>query len=167
MSTAGKVAALSAFIGLFGAIMFVCPEEIVKNVMIIIAVVAALTMIIGNITAIKQSNVKRMLAYSSVGHAGYMMMGIVVNSKVGVDAILYYSLAYILTQVGAFTIIGIVETKEEKQLEVTDYAGISKKYPFLAATFAMFLFSLAGIPPFAGFFGKYFLFKAAIDGGFM
>ena len=167
MSTAGKVAALSGFVGLFGVIMYLCDANIISDITVIIAIVAALTMFVGNITAIKQTNIKRMLSYSSVGHAGYMLMGIVANNEAGVDAILYYSFAYILTQIGAFAVIGIIETKEEKQLLNIDYAGLSKNYPFLSATLAIFLFSLAGIPPFAGFIGKYFLFKAAIDAGFL
>jgi NADH-quinone oxidoreductase subunit N len=165
MSTAGKVAALSGFIGIFIAIM---PIDTIytAEVILIVAVASALTMLIGNITALKQTNIKRMLAYSSVGHAGYMLMGIVSNSAEGTAAILYYSLAYILTQIGAFTIIGIIETKEETGLTLSEYAGLSKRYPFLSATLSMFLFSLAGIPPFAGFFGKYYLFVSAINSGF-
>jgi NADH-quinone oxidoreductase subunit N len=163
MSTAGKVAALS---GLIGIVPFTMPTYTNNEMLTIIAVISALTMFVGNITAIKQTNIKRMLAYSSVGHAGYMLMGIVSNNIDGTNAILYYSLAYILTQIGAFAVIGIIETKEETQLTLSEYAGLSNKYPFLSATLTIFLFSLAGIPPFAGFFGKYFLFKAAITAGF-
>ncbi|MCL2039633.1 MAG: NADH-quinone oxidoreductase subunit N [Bacteroidetes bacterium] len=164
MSSAGKVAALSGFIGIF---LLAIPKESIytAEIILIIAVVSALTMLVGNITALKQTNIKRMLAYSSVGHAGYMLMGIVANSGEGTSAILYYSLAYILTQIGAFTIIAIIETKEETGLTLSEYAGLSKRYPFLSATLAIFLFSLAGIPPFAGFFGKYYLFVAAINSG--
>ena len=93
-------------------------------------------------------------------------MGIVSFYSGGTTAILYYSLAYILTQIGAFTVIGIIETKEETGLTLSEYAGLSKHYPFLSATLAIFLFSLAGIPPFAGFFGKYYLFVAAINSGY-
>jgi NADH-quinone oxidoreductase subunit N len=152
MSSAGKIAALSGFIGIF---LLAIPEESLYTAEIksIIAVVSALTMLVGNITALKQTNVKRMLAYSSVGHAGYMLMGIVSNSASGTSAVLYYSLAYILTQIGAFTIIAIIETKEETGLTLSEYAGLSKRYPLLSTTLAIFLFSLAGIPPFAGFFG--------------
>ena len=171
MSTAGKVAALAGFIGVAYAVM---PSDTVEmsilnlnnNIKIIIAVVAALTMLIGNITALQQKNIKRMLAYSSVGHAGYMLMGIVADSYDGISAMVYYSLAYTFTQIGAFTVIAILERKDESNLNISDYAGLAKSQPFLAVMMAMFMFSLAGIPPFAGFFGKYFIFKAAIDAGF-
>ncbi len=184
MSSAGKIAALSGFVGIFRLAISKCAVSEIANitsevkamsfdanlltteVILVIAIVAALTMLVGNITALRQTNIKRMLAYSSVGHAGYMLMGIVSNSQAGTNAILYYSLAYILTQIGAFAVISIIETKEETGLTLSEYAGLSKKYPFLAATLSMFLFSLAGIPPFAGFFGKYYLFVSAINSGF-
>ena len=171
MSTAGKVAAVAGFIGIAYSVM---PTDTLQdsilnlnyNIKLLVGIVAALTMLIGNITALSQKNIKRMLAYSSVGHAGYMLMGVVANSYDGISSIVYYSLAYTFTQIGAFTVIAILEKKDETNLEVTDYAGLAKSHPYLAAMMAMFMFSLAGIPPFAGFFGKYFLFKAAIDAGF-
>ena len=173
MSTVGKVAALSGFIGILSAIM---PNNLLENfnsnlllnqnIQLIIACIAALTMLVGNITAISQKNIKRMLAYSSVGHAGYMLMGIIANNSEGTTGIIFYSLAYTFTQIGAFAVISAIEKKDEINLEIADYAGLAKSQPFLAAAMAMFMFSLAGIPPFAGFFGKYFLFKAAIEAGF-
>ena len=171
MSTAGKVAALAGFIGFAYTVMpsDTLQESILNlnyNIKLMIGIVAALTMIVGNITALRQRNIKRMLAYSSVGHAGYMLMGIVADSYDGVSGIIYYSLAYTFTQIGAFTVIAIIERKDETNLNLSDYAGLAKSHPFLAIMMAMFMFSLAGIPPFAGFFGKYFLFKAAIDAGF-
>jgi NADH-quinone oxidoreductase subunit N len=199
MSTAGKIAALSGFIGIASAIMspnitsipftdsiygiinaipYVNTMDIeiptislgltpvTQQMQLLIAIIAALTMLIGNITAVRQTNIKRMLAYSSVGHAGYMLMGIVANSVDGISGILYYSIAYTLTQIGAFAVISILERKDESCLNITDYAGLSKAYPALSAMMAIFMFSLAGIPPFAGFFGKYFIFKAAIESGF-
>jgi NADH-quinone oxidoreductase subunit N len=171
MSTAGKIAALAGFIGIAFSVM---PSNTLQdyildfnyNVKLLIGIIAALTMLVGNITALSQKNIKRMLAYSSVGHAGYMLMGIVANSYDGIAGIIYYSFAYTFTQIGAFTVISILERKDETNLELSDYAGLSKSHPYLAAMMAMFMFSLAGIPPFAGFFGKYFLFKATIDAGF-
>jgi NADH-quinone oxidoreductase subunit N len=171
MSTAGKVAALAGFIGIAYTVM---PSDTLQdsilnlnyNIKLIIGIAAALTMFVGNITALRQKNIKRMLAYSSVGHAGYMLMGIVSDSYDGVSGIVYYSLAYTFTQIGAFTVIAILERKDETNLNLSDYAGLAKSHPFLAAMMAMFMFSLAGIPPFAGFFGKYFIFKAAIEAGF-
>ena len=124
-------------------------------------------MIIGNVTAIKQDNIKRMLAYSSVGHAGYMMIAIVLNTAEATSSLIFYSIVYVFTQIGAFAVIGILETKNEAQMTKNDYSGISKKHPFLAITLAMFMFSLAGIPPFAGFFAKYFIFVEAINQGYV
>lgn len=172
LSTVGKAAAGAAFIGLVRAILPTASNitgfviETNGSIQLIVAILAALTMIIGNITALAQKNIKRMLAYSSIGHAGYMLMGIVSNNVDGYSGILYYSLAYTLTQIGAFAVISIIEDKDEANLMLDDYAGLSKTNPFIAFTMAMFMFSLAGIPPFAGFFGKYFLFKAAIESGF-
>jgi NADH-quinone oxidoreductase subunit N len=171
MSTAGKVAALSGLIGIVLAIM---PTDTLQpsilylnaNIQLIVAIAAAATMLIGNITALSQKNIKRMLAYSSVGHAGYMLMGIISNTNEGISSIVFYSLAYIFTQIGAFIVVSILERKDESYQLLSDYAGLSKRYPFISACMAIFMFSLAGMPPFAGFFGKYFLFKAAIDAGF-
>jgi NADH-quinone oxidoreductase subunit N len=171
MSTAGKIAALSGFIGIVLAIM---PTDTLQpsilslnaSIQLIIAIAAAATMLIGNITALSQKNIKRMLAYSSVGHAGYMLMGIIANTNEGITSIVFYSLAYTFTQIGAFIVVSILERKDEAYQLLSDYAGLSKRYPFISACMAIFMFSLAGMPPFAGFFGKYFLFKAAIDAGF-
>jgi len=107
-----------------------------------------------------------MLSYSSVGHAGYLLMGIVSNNPEGFSGMLYYSIAYMLTQIGAFAVLSVLEGAKEENLMLDDFSGLSKKQPVLALVMAMFMFSLAGIPPFAGFFGKYYLFKAAIGAGF-
>ena len=167
MSTAGKAAALSAFIPIFSALMpLVNGAVAAPNMQLMIAVISAATMLIGNITAIAQSNVKRMLAYSSVAHAGYLLMGIVAGTSQGHHAIVFYATAYTFMQLGAFVVVGILERKDEASLLLDDYAGLAKRSPMLAAVMAIFMFSLAGIPPFAGFFGKYMLFVAAIDSGF-
>ncbi len=172
MSTAGKAAAVIAFIIVAKAV--INPASAVpsiaassKTILNIIAVISAATMLIGNITALVQKNVKRMLSYSSVAHAGYMLMGIVANNSSGMSGILFYATAYMFMQTGAFVVISILERDDEKFLELEHYSGLRKSHPALAAAMAMFMFSLAGIPPFAGFFGKYFLFKAAIDAGFL
>ena len=171
LSTAGKAAAIVAFIGLF---LTVAPYD-TTNILVsdlnigmqfLIAVIAAATMIIGNVTALAQKNIKRMLSYSSVGHAGYLLMGIVSNNPEGFSGMLYYSIAYMLTQIGAFAVLSVLEGAKEENLMLDDFSGLSKKQPVLALVMAMFMFSLAGIPPFAGFFGKYYLFKAAIGAGF-
>ena len=163
MSTAGKAAAFAAFIPIVTVLM---PSAPVKLQMIF-AVMSAATMLIGNISALAQSNIKRMLAFSSVAHAGYIMMGLVSGSQYGYGGILFYLTAYMFMQIGSFIIVAILERNGEKYLELSDYAGLSKRHPVLAAFMTIFMFSLAGIPPFAGFFGKYFLFTAAIDAGFL
>lgn len=167
MSTAGKAAAMAAFIIIGRTFMpsAVTNELIIHNTKLfqtIIAVIAALTMIIGNLTAISQKSVKRMLAYSSVAHAGYMLIGIASNNTTGWQGIMFYSTAYLFMQIGAFIVISVLEKENGQHLEIDDYAGLSKTHPMLALFMSMFMLSLAGIPPFAGFFGKYYLFVSAI-----
>lgn len=166
MSTAGKAAAFSAFIAVFAAIMPMIEGADPYPMQMALAVIAAITMLVGNITAVAQSNIKRMLAYSSVAHAGYLLMGIVANNVAGHSAIVFYATVYTFMQLGSFVIVGILERKDEASLQLEDYAGLSKRHPALAGVLALFMFSLAGIPPFAGFWGKYYLFYAAIEGGF-
>lgn len=171
MSTAGKAAAAIAFVIITRALI---PTEILtdelKSIVTkskdIVAVISALTMLVGNITAVVQKNVKRMLAYSSVAHAGYLLMGIVGGNITGWTGILFYSTAYMFMQIGAFIVLSVLEKDTTKNLEIEDYNGLSKKQPFLAAIMGIFMFSLAGIPPFAGFFGKYLLFYSAIQSGY-
>lgn len=167
MSTAGKAAAFSAFIPAFSMLMPLGSSAVyVQNMQLALAVIAAITMLVGNISAVAQSNVKRMLAFSSVAHAGYLLMGIVTGTTAGHQAIVFYLTAYTFMQLGAFVIVSILESENDGHLEFSDYAGLSKTHPVLAFLMAMFMFSLAGIPPFAGFFGKYMLFIAAVESGF-
>jgi NADH-quinone oxidoreductase subunit N len=172
MSTAGKAAALCAFI-LVGRCIISSPVTNIDNITTsitareIIAYLSAATMLIGNLSALAQKNVKRMLAYSSVAHAGYLLMGIVANSQDGYSAVLLYSFAYVFMQVGAFAIVSALETKDEGNLMISDYKSLRVTHPALAAIMSCFMLSLAGIPPFGGFFGKYFLFVAAIKAGYL
>lgn len=168
MSTAGKAAAFSAFMAVFAALMPTINGTVVSgNLQMTLAVLAAITMLIGNITAVAQSNVKRMLAFSSVAHAGYLLMGIVSGEVYGGhSAIIFYLTAYTFMQIGAFIIVGLFERDDEASLSLDDYAGLSKRHPALAFVLAIFMFSLAGIPPFAGFYGKYMLFYSAVESGF-
>lgn len=171
MSTAGKAAAFSAFVPI---IMHVMPTQgaspasvaYAPQMQLMLAVIAAVTMLIGNISAIAQSNVKRMLAYSSVAHAGYLMMGLVSGTGDGAAAITFYVTSYVFMQLGAFVIVGILERANGGHLELDDYRGLGKRHPMLAGLMAIFMFSLAGIPPFAGFFGKYLLFLSVIEAGY-
>jgi len=126
-------------------------------------IAAVLTMLYGNIAALTQQNIKRMLAYSSIAHAGYLLVGIVAGNPAGFSSVLFYLFAYAVMNLGAFAVLQILAGKGEVALRITDYAGFGRRYPFLAATLAVFLFSLAGIPFTVGFAGKFFLFAAAFE----
>jgi NADH-quinone oxidoreductase subunit N len=165
MGTAGKAAAFSAFLPLVNAIVPDGSAE-ANKIYLLLAFISAASMLYGNITAAAQTNVKRMLAYSSVAQAGYMLMGIIAGSKTGAGGLMSYIAAYTLTQIGALVVASILEERYGENLEFSDYAGLSRTHPALAALMALFMFSLTGIPPLAMFFGKYYLFTAAIDAGF-
>lgn len=172
MSTAGKASAVFALFLIAKAILLPMQgmtllSHSASNILSILAVISALTMLVGNFIALVQKNVKRMLAYSSVAHAGYLLMGIVANNVEGWNAIAFYALAYLFMQFGAFSLLSLSEKSENDFNTIEDYYGFSKKHPLLAGTMAVFMLSLAGIPPFAGFFGKYFLFVSAIKAGFL
>jgi NADH-quinone oxidoreductase subunit N len=130
-------------------------------------VLAASTMTVGNVVALAQSNLKRMLAYSSVAHVGYMLVGLVAGGPSGTGAVLFYLLAYSFTTVGTFGVITLCRRAGEEAVEVRDYAGLARRHPLLAFVLAMFLLSLVGIPPLAGFVGKFYLFGAAVQAGFV
>jgi NADH-quinone oxidoreductase subunit N len=124
---------------------------------------AILTMLIGNLAALVQTNVKRMLAYSSIAHAGYILVAFAASTAVGVAAVLFYLAAYALMKVGAFLVLTHLGQKGEKRLEIQDYAGLGHTQPVLAACFSLFLLSLLGLPATGGFLGKFFAFQAALD----
>ena len=126
---------------------------------------AVLTMSVGNLVALTQTNVKRMMAYSSIAHAGYMLVGLCVLGSNAGAAILYYLFGYTFMNIGAFAVISFLETKEGRGLSLDEYSGISSKYPVLCVAMAVFMFSLGGIPPTAGFMGKFYIFRAAISEG--
>ena len=131
---------------------------------------AVLTLIIGNVVAIAQRNIKRMLAYSSIAHAGYILMALVpyANSDVSDDAVsaaLFYLVAYALTSFGAWAVVIALEKAEGKGLELDDYAGLGRKYPLLAAAMTVFMLSFTGIPPTLGFVGKFYLFSIVVEAG--
>ncbi len=128
-----------------------------------LAALAVLTMTLGNLTAIAQTDIKRMLAYSSIAHAGYILVGVVAANAAGAAGILFYLLAYALMNVGAFATAIVVGRRGEPGVEIADYAGLASRRPFLAAAMAIFMLSLAGVPPLAGFMGKFYLFSAAVQ----
>ncbi len=159
MSTGGKAAAFSAFVIAFSVPMSMKDERLI----LIVAVLAAASMLLGNWFGLSQMNLKRMLAYSSIAHAGYMLVGIASATSMGQQGIAFYLVAYALTNLGAFGVISILEKVNGSNLNYEDYAGLGKRSPALAAFLAMFMFSLTGLPPFAGFVGKYYLFASAVQ----
>jgi NADH-quinone oxidoreductase subunit N len=134
-----------------------------------LAMAAVLTMTVGNIVALWQRNIKRMLAYSSIAQAGYALIGVVAISAqngAGMAAVTFYMFMYTLTNLGAFAVV-ILATRATGSEAIADYAGLSRRSPWLALAMTVSLLSLGGIPPAAGFFGKFFLFNAAVDAGFV
>jgi NADH-quinone oxidoreductase subunit N len=129
----------------------------------IFQVMAILTMVVANLIALVQTDVKRLLAYSSVAHAGYLIMGLLADSA-GAAAIMFYLAAYTFMTVGAFALVAFFEHKDGGTT-LKEYAGLGRRHPVAAVALAVFLFSLAGIPPTAGFFGKFYLFRAALENG--
>jgi NADH-quinone oxidoreductase subunit N len=128
-----------------------------------LAILAAFSMMLGNLAAIVQSNVKRLLAYSAIAHSGYALLGLLANDPQGVSALVFYMITYGLTVVGAFGVIAVMEQKAGGS-GIADFAGLSRREPVLSFCMLVFMLSLAGIPPLAGFFGKFYLFTAAAGG---
>jgi NADH-quinone oxidoreductase subunit N len=123
-------------------------------------------MILGNVIAVVQPNIKRMLAYSSIAHAGYIAVAFTANSGRGSSAALFYTLAYATMSLGAFAIVTILGRGEDAKVKLADYAGLASKRPGLAALLSLFLLSLAGVPFTAGFTGKFLIFRSAVESGF-
>jgi NADH-quinone oxidoreductase subunit N len=126
-------------------------------------VLAVISMTIGNVAAVSQSNVKRMLAYSSIAHAGYVLIGMVVGTARGITAMLVYLMIYAVMQLGAFAVLVILRRRDVVGEELKDFSGLAFRSPFAAFAMLLFMLSLGGIPPTAGFMGKFWLFSAAID----
>ena len=148
------------FVGFAGATGSAAWHQYAAGWTPIIAAVAALSMVIGNVAAIAQTSVKRLLAYSAVAHAGYALLGILANGDQGLSSLLYYVITYGLTVVGAFAVVSAVEGPLGEKL--SDFAGLNQRAPLLSFCMLIFVLSLAGIPPLAGFFGKFYLFTAAV-----
>lgn len=165
MSTGPKAAVFAAFLRVFAEGFTATSSPLGTNLhhtwVIVIAVIAVLTMTIGNVIALVQKNIKRMLAYSSIAHAGYALVGFVTGDFAPVA---FYMLAYSIMSVGAFAVIQLLARAGDQKTEVGDFAGIGFESPALSFSLAIFLFSLAGIPPTAGFMSKFYIFKSAWDG---
>lgn len=158
-AAAPKIAAMALFLrvmmGPFG--------DLVGEWFQIIWFVAAASMIIGSFAAIVQTNIKRLMAYSSIGHIGYALIGLAAGTEEGVTGILIYMAIYLVMNVGAFAVILCMKVKDRMVEDVSDLAGLAKTRPGMAAGMLVFMFSMAGIPPMAGFFGKLYVFRAAIN----
>jgi NADH-quinone oxidoreductase subunit N len=127
----------------------------------VLAALSALSILVGNLVALGQSNVRRLLAYSAVAHAGYTLVGIVADDRNGFSAALFYATVYAVTLVGAFGVIAAVRRATGGD-DISNFYGLASRSPLLAGSMAIFMLSLAGIPPLAGFFGKFYLFSAAL-----
>jgi NADH-quinone oxidoreductase subunit N len=163
MSVGPKAAAFAMFLRLY----IIAFEPQVDTWLTILWLASAATMIFGNVAALTQDNVKRMLAYSSIAHAGYALMGLVAASAFGLWSVLFYALVYAFMNLGAFGIVILLESKGYAGETVTDYAGLAQRQPFAAALMLWFMLALAGIPPTAGFMGKLYVFAAAMEGGYV
>ena len=132
---------------------------------LILTVIAILTMTIGNVAAIAQTNVKRMLAYSSIAHSGYVLIGVVTGGVIGGTGAVFYLISYVAMNLGAFAVIILLEHKGERGEELRDYAGLGFRYPLIGALLSLSMISLSGIPPTVGFIGKLYLFGGAVQSG--
>ena len=162
MSVATKAAALVAFARVFDVVF----QPARGDWTAIIWAIAILTIVGGNIMALVQSSVKRMLAYSSIAHAGYLLIGVVVGGIVGISAILFYLLCYTFMNLGAFGIVSLLERVDNSGSNYTELRGLWYRQPALAGLLSFFMLALAGFPPMAGFAAKYYLFYAALRGGY-
>lgn len=167
LSVGSKAAGLAAFARIFCGMFVAFASDVMqpRDWGNIVALLAAASMIAGNIIAIRQTNIKRMLAYSSIAQAGYIMVGIVATTKLGIASVSFYVFAYLFANMGAFAVATIFADKTGSE-KIADYAGLARTSPVLSALMAMFMLSLAGIPPLVGFLAKYYVFAAAIQAGY-
>ena len=161
MSTASKAA---AFASLILVLYYAVPSG---GAQLALAVVAVITMVVGNVVALSQSNVKRLLAYSSIAHAGYVLVGLAAGSSAGYSGALFYLLVYSVMNIGAFGVMGMLEwdQKQGREQTLSSLAGVAEQRPVIGVTMSVFMFSLIGFPPFGGFIGKYAVFAPAVEAG--
>ncbi|MBN1887712.1 MAG: NADH-quinone oxidoreductase subunit N [Thermoflexales bacterium] len=159
------VAKLAGFAALMRVLLYALPA-LYLDWKIVLSVLAALTMIVGNVAALAQSNLKRLLAYSSIAHAGYLLIGLAAGGALGAAGAAFYLAAYAFTNMGAFALLSaLVEGAGQHEDQSLDrYTGLGRRHPWLTAAMVIFMLSLMGLPPTAGFFGKYYLFTAALGG---
>ncbi len=166
MATAVKAVSFAAFLRLISAQSLVGSE----NLLDILQWFAVITMLVGNVAAILQNNMKRMLAYSSVAHSGYLMIGLITtgvtdNVATAGSGVIFYLAAYSLMTLGSFALVSLLERDENSSVQIDDLAGLAKQKPWMSLCLTVFLLSLAGIPPTVGFFGKFYIFQGAIGDG--
>jgi NADH-quinone oxidoreductase subunit N len=162
MAVGVKIAAFAAFLRIF--LIHLAP--ISGRWAMVLWVIAALTMTVGNLSALVQTNIKRMLAYSAIAHAGYVLVGMAASPSVAAGgAILYYLLGYAFTNLGAFAVVIAVERRNRSGDLISDYRGLASSNPVLAAAMTFFMLSLTGVPPLAGFVGKFYVLSAATNAG--
>jgi NADH-quinone oxidoreductase subunit N len=168
MAAGAKIAGFAALLRVFSTAF----SSLAVDLTPILWALAAATMIVGNLLAISQTDIKRMLAYSSIAHAGYILMAFVPYGNpdvaaVSISAGLFYLVAYAVSNFGTWAVVIAIEKQEGKGLDISDYAGVGRKYPALAAAMTIFMLSLVGFPPTLGMVGKFYLFRAVLDGGFV
>ncbi len=159
-SVGPKAAAFAALIRIFD---FGLGE--IPGIEVAFGILAILTMTVGNVLAIRQDNIKRMLAYSSIAHAGYILVALAAGGQPAISAAVFYLIAYAVFNLGAFAVLTVLETRSGKRSDYREFAGLSKGHPYLAVALALFMFALSGFPPTVGFFGKYYIFSAVVNEG--
>lgn len=163
MAVGPKAAALAA---LFRVFLTAIPD-LNSSWGTLISIVAVLSMVIGNLGAILQTNIKRLLAYSSISHVGYILIALVAKNSLGNAGLLFYMLSYAFMIFGAFAIVILIGRQGNENLEIENYSGLAYKHPLLALSMAVFMLSLGGLPPFAGFVAKFFIFSTALSEGYV
>ena len=161
ISAGPKAAGFAAFLRIFMEAL----QSLQSEWIILITILAALTMTVGNLVAIAQRNIKRMLAYSSIAHAGYVLIGLAAANKDGISGAMFYLFVYCVMNIGAFGVVILARTEDGESLMISDYAGLGFKRPLLALFMTIMLLSLAGFPPTAGFVGKFYIFRSAVESG--
>ncbi len=162
MSTASKIAAFGVFLRVFWVSF--SADKVDWNLLIVI--LSILSMLVGNLVALRQTNIKRMLAYSSIGHAGYASMALLQPNRESLFALMFYVFVYMFMTLGAFGIVLMLRKSGEEGEDISDLVGLHKRHPIAAFTMLVFMFSLAGIPPFGGFLAKFYVFFAVIHAGY-
>ncbi|TDJ50144.1 MAG: NADH-quinone oxidoreductase subunit N [Nitrospina sp.] len=163
MAVGPKAAAFAAFFRVFTEAM----PELASSWDMILSIIAVITMFVGNLGAIVQTNIKRLLAYSSISHAGYLLIAIIARNSLGGSALVFYMLVYAFMIFGAFGIVILIGREGRENLELEDYSGLGFQSPLLALSMSIFLLSLGGLPPLAGFIAKFYIFQAALNEGYV